>query len=123
LAVGRQHARAGAWEQAEQVYRAAVTRMAEEAAGDGRAEIQRQLALALKRQARHADAAEVWEQLADGDGEIAVEALTELAKHYEWRDDPQIAVRQRLCACPATPPPASPCHRVARLSVRDAIQQ
>lgn len=96
LAVGRQHARAGAWEQAEQVYRAAVTRMADEAAGDGRAEIQRQLALALKRQARHADAAEVWEQLADDEGEIAVEALTELAKHYEWRE-PDLA-RALLCA-------------------------
>lgn len=92
LAVARQHARAGAWPEAERAYRAAATRYD----AGAQVEIQRQLAQALRRQGRHDDAAEVWEALADGEGAAAVEALTELAKHYEWRATDR--ARALLCA-------------------------
>lgn len=75
LAVGRQHARSHAWGEAERVYRA----------GDDDAAVRLALGEALKKQGRHAEAAEVWEALADGDGAQAIEALIELAKYYEWQ--------------------------------------
>lgn len=94
LAVGRQRARAGAWEEAERIYRDDGGQV--EAPAEARALVQRELARALKRQGRYADAAEAWEALADGEGPIAIEALIELAKHFEWRA-PDLT-RALLCA-------------------------
>ena len=70
----------------------------------GTASTRARLARMLKAQKRHADATPHWQALADTD---SVDALIELAKHYEWRerDMPQAlanALRaQAVCTDPA----------------------
>ena len=76
IAIGKQHEREGEWAEAEQVYRIAAHSL------DTRhSELTRRLASAIKKQHKHTEAVEYWVALADsGD----VNAMIELAKHYEW---------------------------------------
>ncbi len=77
LAIGREHERSGAWDQAEQAYRQAVDSLPK-----SDATVLRRLAHALKRQGKFEEALTHWQALATQDDS---EALIELAKHYEWR--------------------------------------
>jgi hypothetical protein len=94
IALGKQHEREGEWAEAERVYRNALEKLE---IGDARLEIVAQksrtsnlqspvlnrLASAIKKQHKHGEAVTYWAALADaGD----VNAMIELAKHYEWRD-------------------------------------
>lgn len=81
IAIGREHERAGAWAQAEQVYRAAVKATAEQVATEN-VKLIRRLAHALKRQGKAEDALPHWRTLADLND---LDALLELAKYFEWQ--------------------------------------
>lgn len=91
LALGRHHERNGDWAQAVQAYQEAKDegeRMKDEKQGHPSSfttqpsqEAQRRLANGLKRLGRRNEAVVYWEALADADD---IEALIELAKHYEW---------------------------------------
>jgi len=81
IAIGREHERAGAWAQAEQVYRAAVKATAEQIATED-VKLIRRLANALKRQGKAEEALPHWRTLADRND---LDALLELAKYFEWQ--------------------------------------
>ena len=78
LAIGREHERSGAWDQAERAYRQAT-----DSSPKADAQIIRRLAYSLKRQGKFEEALVHWQALATRDD---IEALIELAKHHEWRD-------------------------------------
>ncbi len=78
IALGKQHEREGEWAEAEQVYRVADSSLVTR-----NSELTKRLASAIKKQHKHSEAVAYWVALADaGD----VNAMTELAKHYEWRE-------------------------------------
>ncbi|MCW1968209.1 MAG: ribonuclease H-like domain-containing protein [Anaerolineae bacterium] len=77
LAVGRHHERNGDWAQAVEAYKEAEDQPNPQPSQ----EAQRRLANGLKRLGRRDEAVVYWEALADADD---IEALIELAKHYEW---------------------------------------
>jgi Tfp pilus assembly protein PilF len=69
--------RVGETQRAEQIYSETLREPA--SAGSTR----ERLARMLKAQKRYADATQHWQALADSD---SLDALIELAKHYEWRE-------------------------------------
>lgn len=95
---GVYYERAGAPAEAERMYAQALD-------GSGHSATRQRLARLLKAQKRHGEATAHWQALADTD---SVDALIELAKHYEWRqrDIPQAlanALRARaICTDRAT---------------------
>lgn len=136
FAVGRYYERLGAFEAAERTYRSALDRLtvgdpaaspaaspaAGPAAGHQPSSIAhhsaalRHLARCLKRQGKTQEALRYWQLLANTED---VEALIELAKHYEWRVcDPQQArehARRAARACDDPIMREAIRHRLARL--------
>ena len=103
---------------AEAAYRAVLQ---DAASGAQRSIALRRLARCMKRQQRRADALSMWQALAeqgDADG-IRVEALVEIARHYEWHagDLPAAltACQRALALCDQPAMRAELAHRVARL--------
>ena len=82
LALGRVWQGEGQIQQAETAYRRAL---AEQLPPTPRAQAMRELALLLKRSGRRDEAVVWWEELAAMEQQQNVEALVELAKHYEWQ--------------------------------------
>lgn len=103
---------------AEAAYRAVLQT---EASGAQRSIALRRLARCMKRQKRRADALPMWQELAEqGDANaIRIDALAEIAKHYEWHEGDLTAALNvcqralRLCDQPALR--AEILRRVARL--------
>lgn len=107
LSVGVDCERNGDNARAEAAYRVVLR---DKASGAQRSIALRRLARCMKRQKRRADALSMWQELAeqgDTDG-IRIDALVEIAKHYEWHvGDLSAALATceralRLCNEPAT---------------------
>ncbi len=116
-AAGRYHEQRGDFESAERCYRAALAQL-DEATGDGlHLALLRHLARLLKRRRALAEAAELWQRLAERND---VEGLVEMAKYHEWQTgelSDALAYAQRARLVSANPALyASLDHRIARLT-------
>lgn len=110
--------RKGDMARAEAAYRALLQ---DEASGAQRSIALRRLARCMKRQKRRTDALLMWQQLAEqmDAGDMRIEALIEMARHYEWHEGDLSAAltacRRALALCDQPALRAEIAHRVARL--------
>jgi uncharacterized protein len=116
LAAGQYYEAAGQLKEAEETYRAALGTSVPGTVGPAQRRILQRLANCLKRQGRNAEAVPFWRALGEA-GDL--EALVDLAKHYEW-DEPDLA-QALACARQALALSRDPLmrgemdHRIARL--------